>query len=253
VIFDDQSGRWSRLAGELGGRGVASIDTSLREMELRPVREPFARLLESAFPRDAAEKYQSFLQAVRRFAPGAETKVMEAEFHRRSAARPARRTENRAHAFLWLWSVLRPLCPSEPSECAALSWIDEWMLADIMRGFLIRSGWQERAAGPAPGLLAFLLRTGKGIADTGSWPELLVDPAALRFMEVNEFEGVKWFSKESIELFAACLAEVGASEGWKIPEGPAALAAAEASGYRWNDFLELLRPKNVDPGPKDLE
>ena len=127
------------------------------------------------------------------------------------------------------------------------------MLAELMRAFLVRSGWPERAAGPAPGLLSFLVRTGKEIADVRSWPERLGDPAAQRFLEVNEFEGVKWFSKESFELLAACISEIAFLEGWEIREAPAALAAAEASGYRWKDFLELLRPQDVDPGLKDAE
>jgi hypothetical protein len=102
-------------------------------------------------------------------------------------------------------------------------------------------------------MLAFLVRTGERITEITSWPELLADPAAEAFLEVNEFEGVRWFSKESIETFAACLAEISRREGWEAPEARGALAAAEASGYRWNDFLMLLRPKNVDPGLKDPE
>ena len=127
------------------------------------------------------------------------------------------------------------------------------MLTEVLRGCLARSGWPERTTGPAPGLLALLVRTGKKISDIRSWPELLENAAAERFLEVNEFEKIRWFSKESIELFAACLTEIAIMEGWDIPEAPTALAAAEASGYRWNDFREILRPKNVDPGRKHLE
>jgi len=256
VVYDDSALRWSRLAGELQGRGVPSIDRSVREMDLRPIRDPFAALLQSAFPEDAAEKYQRFLDALERFAPGVDGKQIQAGFTARLAALAGRRADgfgSRAQAFLWLWTVLRPLCPEEASECPALSWIEEWMLADIMRGFLVRSSWPDRLAEPAPGMLAFLVRTGRKITDVPAWPELLADPAAERFLEVNEFEGVTWFSKESIEVFTACLAETCLMEGWEIPEARAVLAAAEASGYRWNDFRELLRPKNADPGLKDPE
>jgi len=248
VVFDDQGRRWSRLAAEVGGRGVRGVDAYLREMELRPIRDPFGAVLESPFPADAEKRYERFLGALGRFAPGAvdNAKVMEG-LHKRLAAPPAA-SENRSHAFLWLWVTLRPLCPDEPSECRALSWIDEWMLADIMRGALVRSGWLDRAAVPGPGLLGFLVRTGEPVADIHSWPELLADPAAQRFLEVNEFEGVRWFSKESLELFAACLAEIAPCEGWKIPGLQTALNAAETASYRWNDFLDLLRPKDVDPG-----
>ncbi len=225
-----------------------SISGGTIVMELRPIRDPFGAVLESPFPADAEKRYERFLGALGRFAPGAvdNAKVMEG-LHKRLAAPPAA-SENRSHAFLWLWVTLRPLCPDEPSECRALSWIDEWMLADIMRGALVRSGWLDRAAVPGPGLLGFLVRTGEPVADIHSWPELLADPAAQRFLEVNEFEGVRWFSKESLELFAACLAEIAPCEGWKIPGLQTALNAAETASYRWNDFLDLLRPKDVDPG-----
>ncbi len=222
-------------------------------MELRPVREPFARLLETAFPKGAEERYKSFLEAAKRFAPGTDGKQMSTRLRKRLASLPSLRPDNRVHGFLWLWCVVRSLCPDEVAECAALSWVDEWMLADMMREFLIRCGWSERLAGPAPGLLAFLVRTGERIADVPSWPELLTDPEVQRFLEVNEFKGVRWFSKESMELFAASLAEISLMEGWEILEARAVPAAAEASGYRWNDFLELLPPKHVDPGLKDPE
>ena len=250
VVFDDQERRWSRLASEVGGRGVRGIDAYLREMQLRPIREPFAGVLESPFPADAEERYERFLDALGRFAPGAvdNTRVME-ELRKRLASLPTA-FENRSHAFLWLWITLRPLCPDEPSECRALSWIDEWMRADIMRGALVRSGWLDRAAVPGPGLLGFLVRTGEPVADIHSWPELLADPAAQRFLEVNEFEGVRWFSKESLELFAACLTETASCEGWMVPELQTALSAAETAGYRWDDFLDLLRAKDVDPRAK---
>ena len=37
------------------------------------------------------------------------------------------------------------------------------------------------------------------------WKELLSDPAAERFLAVNTFEGVRWFSREALELLAAGL------------------------------------------------
>lgn len=251
VIFDDQSHRWSRLSAELGGRGVQSIDASLREMELRPIREPFAKLLEPAFPQDAARKYKNFLDALDRFAPGAAAMDDTVKrFLTLLAAAPAsgaesrviddRRADDRSKAFLWLWTVMRPLCPDEPSECPALSWMDEWMLADLMRGFLDRSGWPGRSAEAAPGLLASLVRTGPRIADLRTWPSVLTEPAVLQFLEVNEFEGVAWFSKEGLQLFTACAAEIALSEGWELPKMQEVLALAEAAGYRWQGFKERL-------------
>ena len=250
-VIHDQTGRWSRLAAELGGRGVSSIDDSLREMELRPVREPFAALLESAFPADAESRYARFLDAAARFAPG---KVDKAQIQDRFRARMATvSAEDNERAFPWLWIVLRSLCQDDAQECPALSWVDEWKLQDIIRGCLTRSGWAGRAAEPAPGLLCFLIRVGYHLARTESWPDLLSDPAAQWFLEVNEFEGVTWFSREGIELFAACVSDIAACEGWEVVPVRPVLEAAEGSGYRWKEFLERLRldPKDLDPGLKD--
>jgi glycosidase len=44
-VRDDQSAHYARLAGELAGAGVPSVERSLREMVLRPVRSPFATIV----------------------------------------------------------------------------------------------------------------------------------------------------------------------------------------------------------------
>jgi glycosidase len=44
IVTDDSTGRWARLAVELGGRGVPRVDEALREMELRPILEPLRAL-----------------------------------------------------------------------------------------------------------------------------------------------------------------------------------------------------------------
>jgi glycosidase len=44
-VRDDQAAHYSRLAGELAGAGVPSVERSLREMVLRPVRSPFAAIV----------------------------------------------------------------------------------------------------------------------------------------------------------------------------------------------------------------
>ena len=119
------------------------------------------------------------------------------------------------------------------------------MLADIMRGATsrpLRLVGPRGGTRPGPALLPRSHRLNR-LRGHDSWPELLADPAAQRFLEVNEFEGVRWFSKESLELFAACLAEIAPCEGWKVPGLQTALNAAETASYRWNDFLDLPTPE----------
>ena len=251
VIFDDPSHRWSRLAGELAGRGVPGVDGYLREMELRPVRDPFAWLMETAFPADASVRYERFLEAAGRFAPDRVDKPkMLARFRGRLNAdvRSGPLRDNRTRAFLWLWVAIRSLCEEDAAECPALSWVDEWMLAPIMKGCLSRSGWNEKESEGAPGLLSFLIRSGSRVAEVHHWPALLEDPAAMHFLEVNAFEGTTWFSRERVELFAGCVSEIAACDGWVVADVESALSAASSSGYRWDDFLRRL---GTAEGPAD--
>jgi hypothetical protein len=258
LVFDDEARRWSRLAGDLGGRGVAGIDAALRELELRPVRDPFRALLETGPGRNAAEPakaFATFLDAAARFASrAADRKEAEREFQARlSAMQDQKEPAKPVGSFLWAWLVLRSLCGSTPSESPAVSWVDEWMLADIVRARLQRSGWSERSADPAPGLLVFLITAGSDAGRTELWPDLLGDPAARRFLEVNLFEGVQWFSKEALELMTDCIRAVASLEGWETPDRKGILRAASLSGYRWEDFLERLRAADAAEGPPTSE
>ncbi len=73
VFSDDAAGPWSRLAHELAGRGVPSIDAALREQELRPLVDSFKTVLwlrPDAPDADADRAYASFLAAVEPHAGG---------------------------------------------------------------------------------------------------------------------------------------------------------------------------------------
>ena len=39
-VFDGVAGQWARLAGRLAGRGVASLDEAMRELQLEPIHGP---------------------------------------------------------------------------------------------------------------------------------------------------------------------------------------------------------------------
>ena len=179
----------------------------------------------------------------------AERVVMELQ--KRQASEPEQLAkDDPSRAFLRLWVLMRPLCGADPSSSPVLSWVDEWMLSDIMRGWLVRSGWTERFALPAPGLLVFLLGADSRIADNKQWPELLADAAAQRFLEVNLFNGARWFSREGIETMTACVSAIGSCEGWKKLNAKRIIRAAEASEYRWDDFLKSLAAAPKKPAKR---
>jgi glycosidase len=222
VAYDDAGRRWSSLAGELDGRGVPSIDAVLRERELRPLHAAFGALLDGP-PTEAARLSAEFLRAAAALAPGLiDPRAAAESFTALSAAKapPA----GPASSFARIWNALRPLCPADCPAERLLSWIGEWMLGGVIRDFLARGGWDARSAERAPALIALAVRAEEGTP----LETLLADPAAETFLQVNTFEGVRWFSREALELMLACLATPA--------DGAPLLAAAEKTGYRWDLF-----------------
>jgi len=250
IMTDDASGRWARLAAELGGRGVPHMDEAMREMELRPILEPLRaltsgeiwdRFLRAARPECLAddeksflirvgETYRGFLAAAagRAGSPGASaleprSLLPDCMALIRGAAPGSTRPTwlDKASATL-LHTGLRDQAGALP---ALWMWtllqplgdrVEEWMLAPIIRELAGRAGAEPAAVEDAPALVAFLLRRADWVARSGSAADLLADDAFQRAVHVNSFEGVAWLRKESLEtllpaLFAAGI--VGSSLG----------------------------------------
>ena len=269
VVRDGAEGRWARLSAELAGRGVPRMDTALREMELRPVRDPFSALLEmgptagaregadrqKAARQKAVRRFEDFLAAAERMAAGRiDRETASKDFLDRLAGQAAL-----AGAFLWPWTILRPLCGPDVADSPLPSWLEEWMLAPILRDFLLRAAWPVNAAEAAPALIALALRAEslcaapRGAASPAHrarkaaprpapfpWKALLADQAAERFLRVNTFEGTRWFAKESLELLLDLLPATLSLDGFPGPATEPVLKAAAASGYRWDDFLAAI-------------
>jgi hypothetical protein len=179
-----------------------------------------------------------------------------------------------ARAFLWPWTILRPLCGPDPLSSPALSWIHEWMLAPMISDYLLRAGWDEQSAGAFSSLFEVALHTealaAKPRAETDAsrqpgsrraaarkgparkvkqkaqeplpWKALLGIPAAESFLRVHLFEGVRWFSKEALELLLPCIELAHRTDSEQRVDLSALLESAAKSGYRWDDFLTLIDP-----------
>jgi glycosidase len=244
VVQDDNKGRWSGLASELSGHGVASIDAALRERELRPVREAFRALLER--PAGVAEAYSTFLQATLPLSSGRLDAAAAVERFERlrsdfkaldDAPEKARTLTKAERAFLWAWTILRPLGGSNPNESPLPTWLVEWMLAGFLCDWLAKAGWDDQTSIPA--LFSVLMSIPETTANI-DWNFLLSQPAAKQLFGVHTFEGTQWFRKESLHMFASCVAILMLSQGGPQPKTSALLDAAEASGYRWEEFLKAL-------------
>ena len=221
VVRDDDTGRWSALAADLGGRGVPSIDAAFRERELRPVRDAFRALLRAP----AAKAYSAFLEAVVPLSGGRiDPDAALSMFARLSAAAEK-------DAFLRAWAILRPLAGPAPAGSPVPAWMEEWMLADLLADVLADTGFDRQT--PVAALFAVLLSIPeKPRAIT--WDKVLKGPAVEKLLGVHSFEETKWFRKESLEMLAASVVLLRRVKTDKL------LDAAKAAEYRWNDFLKRL-------------
>jgi hypothetical protein len=168
-------------------------------------------------------------------------------FKELSAAPSPKKAQEMERAMLWAWILLRPLAGTPAAGSAAASspvansplpgWIEEWMLTDILGGWLARSGWDAAASGAAPALFSLLLALPEKAARM-DWAKVFSRPDAERLFGVHSFEGVRWFRKEALEAFTAAAVIVWKSRGSRPPKTQGVLDAAAAAGYRWEEFLK---------------
>ena len=245
------------------GLGAASSDpgTLQRGFEqfLRPVAERAqGRVDENACRADFQKRLARMTELA---GPGA---LRKASAVRAAAASPAGTPSPApAGAFLWPWTILRPFCGADAPASPVVSWLHEWMLAPIVSDHLARAGWDPQSAAAFPALFDAALHAEK-LAGTGpaaararpartprkkapaqpAWRKLLGVPAVESFLRVHLFEGVRWFSKEALELLLACLLLVHTGDSkFALDAGPLVDLAAK-SRYRWDDFLALIDPGN---------
>ncbi len=268
-IPEDGRGRWGRLCNELDGRGVPSVDRAFREMDLRPVLQPFrdlvspqmcSRLVRAAGGGDAAfrEEAAGELAAVYRdFARGARERTggavneeeAAAAFRKLASGLCGTEMEDAAAApALLSWAALMPM------GTRAAAWLDEWMLGGVLDECSRAMGRDPETARRSPALVALLLESGGRGMEAESLARLLRSADAETFLRVNPFEGVRWFHKESLGILLDSLIAAGRANG---PGGPASgaglkrdraavsglAAAAGKSGYRWDGFLAALEVK----------
>ena len=106
------------------------------------------------------------------------------------------------------------------------------MLTDILAGRLAEAGFDGQT--PMPALFAVLLSIPVK-RRTMNWGAVLLHPAAERLLGVHAFEGTRWFRKESLDMFAACVAVL-----FRVKTGRLVDSARKA-GYRWDDFLTSMK------------
>jgi hypothetical protein len=239
VVRDDDKGRWSGLASDLAGGGVPDMDAAFRERELRPVRDAFRALLAESAP--AAREYSAFLHAAAPFSSGRLDPAAALQIFEKLQAAGTKTANEADRRLVRAWNILRPLAGSAAAESPVPAWLEEWMLGGILAGWLAEGGWDGQT--PAASLFAVLLSIPEKTKSKGraavslDWVSVFTHPSAERLFGVHEFEGARWFRKESMEMFASCVTILRGVKTAKL------LDAAEKSGFKWPDFLRALQAR----------
>ncbi|MFP5343364.1 MAG: alpha-amylase family glycosyl hydrolase [Candidatus Limnocylindria bacterium] len=284
-VLDGSAGQWRRLAERLGGRGVVSLEGTLRDLQLEPVHGPArdlfggpevaALLVDAAAAIDLgsmAERYERLLTAIAEatgltgatdpaglaaaVARRSELALAHLRATTESAADPLGR-EDRAALVGWL-ALARTgeLAPRADVAATSLAWYDELRLAPVLAAAFRSAGLDEGGAWAAADRVRVLLGLtrpsevkGRGAArDARLLERWLARPAIRDAMGVNTWEGVEWLDRSRFESLLAWAARLDALTSGQAPDTvlPARLAAAaETAGYR----LDRLLASFASPSP----
>lgn len=163
-------------------------------------------------------------------------------------------------AFGWLFThALGQVVDGADYVTTSRAWIDEWLLNRILAGALQQLGLVEGTAWRCVGTVKLLVNQQRwfDVATPARTPtytvlqSLLQDSEVQQFIQVNRYQGVLWFNKESFEELAGwllmlstlhSLASFPADEAAQMIVGhfpviQGLLRAEQASGYRVDKLL----------------
>ncbi len=258
--IQDTQGDLAKLERELQGRGVRSVYEALEDLRARPLHGVLSEVLLSPSPPEAVRRLQSGLGAL-------EPALLEPPSEEALAQLEARWQAVDALADLPLSDkktreVLAPhLTPTREDVKLLRAWA---LVGALGEGALARGrlrGWLERELhGETEARLVALLQPWRDTPSlAAAWRE---SAEAQAFLQVNDYQGTRWFNRERYHWLVQSLVRVAAleiaAERLKAPERKArlqaladqahALAAAEkASGYKFDALLSGLERSEETP------
>jgi glycosidase len=270
-VSDGEDHIYARLAEMLNGKGVPSINDTLRQHFFNPLKSPFQNLLlpdlyggKSRPPRLAAieEKLALFLEAVQNLtgAKGDAKTIAATRIKQLEQALEALTREKEDFLyfkpFIISYHILEALTallshPEEPSPHRPWSLLEDWLLNEELQRFMAETHLPPETADRLPLTLELMISVPqwRNLFEPGrEFPVSLFNhPLFHRLMQVNRHEDELWFHKESAEqlfqllslVYAAGLAGAEKTPG-KDTIDKRIHAAFKESGYKLDALAALL-------------
>ena len=284
-ISDGTSGQWRRLAERLGGAGVPSLESALRDQQLEPVharlRAAFAGghvaavVAGTASEADHAALQDRFADLLAAIAAatavrgGIDPGALAAAVRERavagfaaSALEPELGPADRAALLGWLaLSRMGALAPGADVGATSAAWFDELRLAPVIARGLHEAGLDEGAAWAATDTVRVLLWlprpsavAARGAGRDRRLLERWLGRDAIRAaMGVNTWEGAEWLDRDRFLALARWAVRLDAIETGREHDDALVTrldAAAEAAGYRIDRLIAPpATPRRTRPRP----
>jgi hypothetical protein len=191
------------------------------------------------FPAPTARKYQAaikYLQA--NLGVSIEEVAPKSKSRKAALARSLPADDKVIWGTLFGWTMIHSLgkaLDAEDYATVSRSWIDEWFLGRIIANTLREFGLDEGVTSRAVQIIK-VLTTHQGWFDVETsaaerpaqiLDALLVDQDAVRFLQVNRYNGIDWYNKETFEELLAWLIVIEAIQASVMGEDvPKTLSAA---------------------------
>jgi glycosidase len=249
----DTTGVWARVADQLGGAGVPSLEEALRELALAPVHRALRGALDAPSPISVGPLVDAVAEVTSTAGDRGAAVARMLDLVGRSRSVAASIGDVGQRAALDAWAVLAEL-GSLPAGAdvpvTSRAWFEELRLGPVLAAALRGYGLDEGAAWATVERVRVLLAL-SGLPPTGGpaarrplrlLEQWLADPTLRTFLRVNAWEGAEYVNREALEelvAWAARLDRVAAPPAERVRRpversvvARKLLAAAEAGGYR---------------------
>jgi hypothetical protein len=271
-VSDGAAGMWARLAGQLGGSSVPSVDDAMRELQLEPVHVPLRAVFADGLARVAMEgrtsraplaelerRLGAFFDAVcgatgvdgdaRELAKGTRERI-EGVF-----GGPLAPDDHLGNAALLGWLIVGrsgSLAAGADVRATSRAWYEELRLAPAMAAGLRDTGLDEGEAWAAAELIRVLLalprpsglRGAARTADARLLDQWLASDVVRTAIGVNSWDGVDYLDRDAFEAMLRWAARLDAIDADQPAPDESLVRRlsplAEEAGYRIDRLKALV-------------